>query len=105
MAAKKVLMITKGMCYYHNQPLAVCDKTAGALAALNRADIFISGSTWFYDGRRMLLMMNKNLLVPFLPTGFLFYYLEPMLYPFVKILARLAIRFYCRDIAINKKKF
>ena len=33
-----------------NQPLAVCDKTAGALAALNRDDIYISGSTWFYDG-------------------------------------------------------
>ncbi len=33
-----------------NQPLAVCDKTAGNLAALEREDIFISGSTWFYDG-------------------------------------------------------
>ncbi len=33
-----------------NQPLAVCDKTAGALAALGRDDIFISDSTWFYDG-------------------------------------------------------
>ncbi len=33
-----------------NQPLAVCDKTAGALAALGREDIYISGSTWFYDG-------------------------------------------------------
>ena len=33
-----------------NQPLAVCDKTAGNLAALNRNDIFISASTWFYDG-------------------------------------------------------
>lgn len=33
-----------------NQPLSVCDKTAGALADLNRDDIFISGSTWFYDG-------------------------------------------------------
>jgi SAM-dependent methyltransferase len=33
-----------------NQPLAVCDKTGGNLAALNRDDIFISGSTWFYDG-------------------------------------------------------
>ncbi len=33
-----------------NQPLAVCDKTAGNLAALGREDIFISGSTWFYDG-------------------------------------------------------
>jgi 1-acyl-sn-glycerol-3-phosphate acyltransferase len=27
-----------------------------------------------------------------------------MLYPLVKILARLAIKFYCRDIAINKKE-
>lgn len=33
-----------------NQPLAVCDKTAGALASLGRDDIFISDSTWFYDG-------------------------------------------------------
>lgn len=33
-----------------NQPLAICDKTAGALAALNRDDIFISESTYFYDG-------------------------------------------------------
>ena len=33
-----------------NKPLAVCDKTAGALASLKRDDIFISGSTYFYDG-------------------------------------------------------
>jgi len=33
-----------------NQPLAVCDKTADALAGLNKSDIFISGSTYFYDG-------------------------------------------------------
>lgn len=33
-----------------NQPLAVCDKTAAALASLNRNDIFISESTWHYDG-------------------------------------------------------
>jgi len=33
-----------------NQPLAVCDKTAGNLSALEKEDIFISGSTWFYDG-------------------------------------------------------
>ena len=33
-----------------NQPLAVCDKTAGALASLNRNDIFISESTYHYDG-------------------------------------------------------
>ena len=33
-----------------NMPLAVCDKTAGALASLKRDDIFISDSTFFYDG-------------------------------------------------------
>lgn len=33
-----------------NQPLAVCDKTAGALCALGRNDIFISESTYHYDG-------------------------------------------------------
>ena len=33
-----------------NQPLAVCDKTAAALASFNRNDIFISESTWHYDG-------------------------------------------------------
>ncbi len=33
-----------------NQPLAICDKTAANLASLNRKDIFISPSTWFYDG-------------------------------------------------------
>ena len=33
-----------------NQPLAVCDKTAGALAALGHNNIFISESTYFYDG-------------------------------------------------------
>lgn len=40
----------KGHVLLPNQPLAVCDKTAGALAALRRNDIFISESTWFYDG-------------------------------------------------------
>jgi hypothetical protein len=40
----------KGHVLMPNQPLAVCDKTAGALAILNREDIFISDSTWFYDG-------------------------------------------------------
>ena len=34
----------------NNQPLSICDKTASQLAALNRDDIFISESTWFYDG-------------------------------------------------------
>ncbi|MDU8885153.1 arsenosugar biosynthesis arsenite methyltransferase ArsM [Yeosuana sp. MJ-SS3] len=33
-----------------NQPLAICDKTANALANLNRDDIFISESTYYYDG-------------------------------------------------------
>jgi SAM-dependent methyltransferase len=32
------------------QPLAVCDKTAAALKALGRDDIFISESTFHYDG-------------------------------------------------------
>jgi SAM-dependent methyltransferase len=33
-----------------NQPLAVCDKTAQALANLNRQDVYISQSTFHYDG-------------------------------------------------------
>ena len=40
----------KGHTLLHNQPLAVCDKTAKALANLGRKDIYITGSTWFYDG-------------------------------------------------------
>jgi len=40
----------KGHILMQNQPLAVCDKTANALAALARTDIFISPSTYFYDG-------------------------------------------------------
>ena len=40
----------KGHTLLPNQPLAVCDKTAGDLAALGREDIFLSASTWFYDG-------------------------------------------------------
>ena len=40
----------KGHVLLKNQPLAVCDKTAGALAALGRDDIFISESTVDYDG-------------------------------------------------------
>lgn len=40
----------KGHTLLKNQPLAVCDKTAGALASLQRSDIFISESTYFYDG-------------------------------------------------------
>lgn len=33
-----------------NQPLSVCDKTASALNILGRNDIYISESTYFYDG-------------------------------------------------------
>jgi SAM-dependent methyltransferase len=40
----------KGHTIFPNQPLAVCDKTAAALTNLRRPDIFISGSTYFYDG-------------------------------------------------------
>ena len=40
----------KGHVLLPNQPLAVCDKTAGAIKSLKRQDIFVSESTWFYDG-------------------------------------------------------
>lgn len=40
----------KGHTLLNNQPLSICDKTARALAKLDRKDIFISESTWFYDG-------------------------------------------------------
>lgn len=40
----------KGHVLLQNQPLAVCDKTAAALQGLNRKDIFISESTFHYDG-------------------------------------------------------
>ncbi len=33
-----------------NQPLAICDKTAAAIASLDRNDIFISESTYHYNG-------------------------------------------------------
>lgn len=40
----------KGHILLKNQPLAICDKTAGALASLEKKDIFISDSTFHYDG-------------------------------------------------------
>ena len=40
----------KGHTIGQNQPLAVCDKTAGALLKLGRDDIWVSPSTYFYDG-------------------------------------------------------
>ena len=40
----------KGHIMVRNQPVAVCDKTAGALAGLGRDDLYITESTYFYDG-------------------------------------------------------
>ncbi|MEO9965553.1 MAG: arsenosugar biosynthesis arsenite methyltransferase ArsM [Reichenbachiella sp.] len=40
----------KGHVLLQNQPQAVCDKTANALAELGRDDIHITPSTYFYDG-------------------------------------------------------
>ena len=40
----------KGHLLIQNQPLQVCDKTAKALQSLGRDDIYISSSTFFYDG-------------------------------------------------------
>jgi len=39
-----------GHILLQNQPFAICDKTAGDLVSLERDDIFISESTYFYDG-------------------------------------------------------
>lgn len=40
----------KGHILTQNQPLSVCDKTAKALNSSGRDDIYISESTYFYDG-------------------------------------------------------
>ena len=40
----------KGHILLKNQPIAICDKTANNLASLNRDDLFISESTYHYDG-------------------------------------------------------
>lgn len=40
----------KGHVLLPNMPLAICDKTAAALQQLKRDDIFISESTYHYDG-------------------------------------------------------
>ncbi|WP_422361872.1 arsenosugar biosynthesis arsenite methyltransferase ArsM [Reichenbachiella sp.] len=47
---EKYLDDKKGHVLMQNQPLAVCDKTASALADLSRDDIHITESTFFYDG-------------------------------------------------------
>ena len=40
----------KGHVLVNNQPLAICDKTAKALDNLGKNDIYVSESTYFYDG-------------------------------------------------------
>lgn len=40
----------KGHVLLQNQPLAVCDKTAGQLADLKRGNLYLSESTFHYDG-------------------------------------------------------
>ncbi len=40
----------KGHVLMPNQPLSVCDKTAGNIEKLERDDILVTGSTYFYDG-------------------------------------------------------
>lgn len=40
----------KGHTLLLNQPIAICDKTANQLADLNRKDIYISESTFHYNG-------------------------------------------------------
>lgn len=39
-----------GHVMVRDQPLAICDKTAARLEALGRDDLFVTPSTWFYDG-------------------------------------------------------
>lgn len=40
----------KGHVLQRDLPLGVCDKTAAAIARLERDDIVVTGSTWHYDG-------------------------------------------------------
>ena len=40
----------EGHILLQNQPIAICDKTAVNLADLGRDDIYISESTYHYDG-------------------------------------------------------
>jgi hypothetical protein len=40
----------KGHVRLKNQSLAICDKTAAAISTLERNDIYVSNSTYFYDG-------------------------------------------------------
>ncbi|MBT6513612.1 MAG: methyltransferase domain-containing protein [Crocinitomicaceae bacterium] len=47
---EKIFDDKKGHLLLQNQPIAICDKTALNLNNLDRSDIFISDSTFFYDG-------------------------------------------------------
>ena len=47
---EKIFDDKKGHLLLQNQPIAICDKTAINLNNLDRSDIFISDSTFFYDG-------------------------------------------------------
>ncbi|MFT7613458.1 MAG: SAM-dependent methyltransferase [Parvicellaceae bacterium] len=47
---KEVFDDGKGHTLLPNQPIAVCDKTAGDLTALEMQDMYISGPTFHYDG-------------------------------------------------------
>ena len=40
----------KGHQLRRDVPAPVCDKTADALAALNRTTLLVTGSTWHYNG-------------------------------------------------------
>lgn len=40
----------KGHVLMNNQPLSICDKTAGQIAAIGEKNIMITESTYFYDG-------------------------------------------------------
>ncbi|MCH9032172.1 MAG: SAM-dependent methyltransferase, partial [candidate division Zixibacteria bacterium] len=39
-----------GHTFQRDMPLSVCDKTARNLSNLNRDDLIITDSTYFYDG-------------------------------------------------------
>ena len=40
----------KGHIFLPNQPLSICDKTAIGLKNFKNKDIFISNSSWHYQG-------------------------------------------------------
>ena len=40
----------QGHVLMYNQPLSICDKTGKNIGNLNREDLFVSESSFFYDG-------------------------------------------------------